>query len=134
MGKKQYSHEIPQQPVNHCDYPVEFQEISEHFEENIDEFFQFIREMIRHVMEDHCQECEEELERSYQIPSGCNDVSLGYEVTLHPSTLSEHPHSNLFDALNIIAIDYPDLTKEIEHVRNCFGCALAVGEEREKLR
>jgi len=132
MGKKQYPREISPQPTEHCGYSSAFHEVSEHFEDDVEKFLRFIERMIQHVMKAQCQECEDELVRGYQIPPGCNNAALGHEVSLHPGVFTDHEHLNLTDALTVMRIDYPELAKEIEHVRECFGCALAVANERDK--
>jgi hypothetical protein len=133
MGKKQYRPRHPESPVGRqCEYTKEFRKASDHFEDDLYEFFQFVRDMVEHVMNKECQECEDEMVRTYQIPAGCNDVEMGYELTLLHDTFTEHPDHQLTDALNLIVIDYPKLAMEVKHIRNCFGCALDIAKTRDQ--
>lgn len=131
MGKKYRQREVQPQPINHCGYSTEFQEVAEHFQDDVEKFLRFIERMIKHVMKACCVECEEALVRGYQVSPGCNNIALGHEVSIHPGIFTEHPYLSLSNALTIIGIDYPELIKEVEHVRECFGCALTVAQERD---
>jgi len=84
--------------------------------------------IIRHAVLQKCLSCQELLERSVAVPSGCSDSEMGNRLFLYSDKFINAGDLSLTNLLTKIVQENPELTDLMNHIKECFGCALEASD------